>query len=320
MLSRSLIPLCIALFAPLSAWADPWRQDDHWLKTMEFAAHQTDYSGTFVYQSGNHSETSRITHLTDSDGEHERLESLDGTQREIVRTNDEVWYYDGDRKVKVAKNQAARSFPALLPEQISLLNENYLIKPGDEDRVAGFHAHVVVFQPKDNLRYSHKMWADSSSGLLLKAAVLDEHGQIVEQYAFTQLTLGGVVEKTWKIPAKPLATASRTMTSLPKSVIKNSGWKADALPAGFKKTLEVRRPLKGKESPATQMVFSDGLAGISIFIEELSDNPNPRTGLSSKGVIQFYSKVMGEHLITVVGEVPAKTVMQIADSVRYGGQ
>lgn len=311
--------LCVLLLgASFGVAADPWRQDEHWLKTMEFAAHQTDYTGTFVYQYDNHAETSRITHISDIDGEHERLESLDGTQREIIRTNDEVWYYSGDKKIRVEKSQAGRAFPALLPEQISLLNENYIIKQDEEDRVAGFHAHAVVFQPKDNLRYTHKMWAHSESGLLLKAAVLDERGRVIEQYAFTQLSIGGNIDKQWKQPASTVPR--RNATALPKAVSKNSGWKADAMPTGFKKTLEVRRPLKGKESPATQMVFSDGLAGISVFIEELDDNPNPRTGLSSKGVIQFYSKIVGEHLITVVGEVPPRTVIQIADSVRYGGQ
>jgi sigma-E factor negative regulatory protein RseB len=246
---------------------------------------------------------------------------LDGTQREIVRTNDEVWYYAGDKKMRVEKSQAGRAFPALLPEQISLLNENYIIRQDEEDRVAGFHAHAVVFQPKDNLRYIHKMWAHSESGLLLKAAVLDERGRIIEQYAFTQLSIGGNIDQRWKAPAAGAPSdRQRSVTPVPKAVNKNSGWKVDAMPLGFKKTLEVRRPLKGKESPAIQMVFSDGLAGISVFIEEVEDNPNPRTGLSSKGVIQFYSKIVGEHLVTIVGEVPARTVMQIADSVRYGGQ
>jgi len=300
--------------------ADPWRQDEHWLEIMEFAAHQTDYSGTFVYQSGTHTETSRITHTTDSDGEHERLESLDGKQREIVRTNDEVWYYSGDKKIRVEKSQAGRAFPALLPEQISLLNENYTISQDEEDRVAGFHAHAVIFKPKDNLRYSHKMWAHSESGLLLKAAVLDERGHIIEQYAFTQLNLGGSVGKPGKNHLKNIPAARHSLPVISKAIGKMSGWKIDAMPLGFKKTWEVRRPLKGKESPATQMVFSDGLAGISVFIEEMESNPNPNTGLSSKGVIQIYSKIVGEYLITVVGEVPAKTVMQIADSVRYGGQ
>ena len=105
---------------------------------MVFAAHRTDYSGTFIYQSGNYVETSRITHLSDGENEHERLEGLDGERSEIIRKNNQVWCYLGDRKVMVAKREGARTFPALLPEQLSLLQENYLIRHGEEDRVAGF--------------------------------------------------------------------------------------------------------------------------------------------------------------------------------------
>ena len=166
---RPIFIAALLLGAVPQVMADPFLQDEiKWLETMAFAAHQTDYSGTFIYQYGNHVETSRITHIVDAEGEHGRLESLDGTRREIIRNNDQVWCYIGDRKVKVDR-RSHREFPALLPDQMSLLNENYIIKQGDEARVAGFHAHAIVFQPKDNLRYTHKMWADSNSGLLLKA-------------------------------------------------------------------------------------------------------------------------------------------------------
>lgn len=305
-----------------TALADPmWQDELNWLKIMAFAAHQTDYSGTFVYQYGNHVETSRITHVVDRDGEHGRLEGLDGIRREIIRNNDQVWCYLGSRKVKVEKRQGSREFPDLLPEQLSLLNSNYLIKQMEEDRVAGFHAHAVIFQPKDNLRYTHKMWAHSNSGLLLKAEVLDERGHVIEQNTFTQLTIGGNIDRTWIAADKPDASA---LTHTPhhgsphkaEALTGPSGWQVDMLPPGFKKVTEMRRPLRSKKTPVIQMVFSDGLASISIFIETLDNNPE-HLGLSSQGVIQVYSKVMDDYLLTVVGEVPPRTVILVADSIRH---
>ena len=335
------------LAAVTGACADPISQDDlNWLKTMAFAAHQTNYSGTFVYQYGGHVETSRITHIVDRDGEHGRLESLDGPRREIVRHNDEVWCDMGSGKVKVALRQGGREFPALLPEQLTLLNNNYLIKPAEEMRLAGFHAHAIVFQPKDNLRYTHKMWADSVSGLLLKSEVLDERGGVIEQYTFTQLSIGGDIDRTW-ITANPSATGlhanivqdpsltNKTMHeddsphdgdphlahNIPKLAASPivSGWRVDALPEGFKKIAELRRQLRGRDAPVIQMVFSDGLAGISVFIEKSDSDEDDHSGLSSQGLIQIYSKLVDDQLITVVGEVPPRTVMQVADSVRNGG-
>jgi sigma-E factor negative regulatory protein RseB len=337
----------LLLSASCGAGADALRQEDlSWLQIMAFAAHQTDYSGTFVYQYGGHIETSRITHIADRDGEHGRLESLDGPRREIIRNNDQVWCDTGNGMVRTELGQGGREFPALLPQQITLLKENYLIKPAEEVRLAGFHAHAMIFQPKDNLRYTHKMWADSVSGLLLKSEVLDERGAAIEQYYFTQLSIGGDIDRKWIILNQPVtgfhdreALHSRrgqkraepngtphegdphTAHPLPPMSVSHvaSGWRVDALPSGFKKIAEVRRQMHGKDSPVIQMVFSDGLAGISVFIEKSDNDEDDHTGLSSQGVIQVYTRVLDDHLVTVVGELPPRTVMQVADSVREGG-
>lgn len=324
---KPAIVLAAALWACVpTASADPlWQDDLNWLKTMMFAAHQTDYSGIFVYQYGNHVETSHITHIIDSAGEHSRLNGLDGARREIIRSNDQVWCYLGDSKVKIEERRGGRRFPAVLPEQLSLLNENYQIKQTEEGRIAGYHAHAVVFKPRDVLRYAHRMWAHSDSGLLLKAEVLDERGRTVEQNAFIQLTIGGNIDRSWIKAEKPgIPTfehkAQYEEVQKAESLTGASGWQVDMLPPGFKKITEMRRPFRGKKGPATHLVFSDGLASISVFIEELDGDRDDRTGLSSQGAIQVYSKVNGNYLLTVVGEVPPRTVMQVADSVRYSGQ
>ncbi len=315
----------LLLASPPGAIADPlWQDELNWLKTMAFAAHQTDYSGTFVYQYDNHVETSRITHVVDSDGEHGRLESLDGARRVIIRNNDHVLCYLGDGKVKVEERHGARQFPALLPEQLSLLNENYLIRQTEEGRVAGYHAHTVTFQPKDNLRYTHKMWAHSDSGLLLKVEVLDERGRVIEQNTFTQLTIGGNIDRSWVVEGKSQAlfAGKPQHAHLPKAETLDSasGWQVDMLPAGFKKVTELRRLMPNHAVPAIQMVFSDGLAGISVFIDVMDSDEDDSPGLSSQGVIQAYTKIAGKYRVTVVGEVPPRTVMQVADSVRYNGE
>lgn len=319
MMTRQALFLAVLLLGvSTAASADPMQEELDWLKNMSFAVHNADYSGVFVYQNGAHVETSRITHIVDSDGEHGRLEAMDGERRELIRNNGEVWCYVGDRKMRIEERQSMGGFPALLPEQLSLLLENYQIKQAGEDRIAGLHAHAMLFQPRDSLRYTHKMWADNDSGLLLKAQVLDERGKPIEQYAFIQLVVGANnIDRSW-ITAEPGPAFKRHprkagMTSLP------SGWQVDMMPAGFKKIAEIRRPMHGKKEPVTQLVFSDGLVGISVFIERSDSDADKRTGLSGQGLIQIYSKLMNDSLITVVGEVPPRTVMQVGGSVRYAG-
>ncbi|OGS99382.1 MAG: hypothetical protein A3F73_00750 [Gallionellales bacterium RIFCSPLOWO2_12_FULL_59_22] len=292
-----------------------------WLKIVAFAAHQTDYSGVFVYQHDNHFETSRITHVVEEDGEYEKLESLDGPRREIVRHHGQVWCLINHQMVQTDSRQVRSMFPALLPEQLIALGENYHAMQVGTERVAGYNTQVIMFKPRDNYRYVHKMWAHTDSGLLLKAAVMGDKNQMIEQYAFTQLQIGGNIDRSWINDAirkheQPAATPRSAKGDTPV----NSGWVVGGIPGGFKKTLEIERTLRGRHVPVTQIVYSDGLSAISIFIEPDDEDENDSDGLISRGAVNLYHKAVGKHWITVVGEVPPHTVIQVLDSIRYNGK
>jgi sigma-E factor negative regulatory protein RseB len=288
-----------------------------WLKTAAFAGHQTNYSGVFVYQYGNHVETSRISHVVETDSEYEKLESLDGPKREIIRHHGQVWCYQNHKMVQVDSQQAGR-FPFLLPDQLAALNENYQAKELGTDRVAGYNAQVVLYQPRDSLRYAHKIWVHTESGLLLKSAVLNEKNQVVEQYAFTELKIGGDIDRSWVVSSAALPGFGRNKPVQSKPVV-NSGWVVDALPGGFKKTMEIMRPMRGKHAPVSQLVFSDGLSAISVFIEPADADEDDNEGITSRGAVNLYHKVVDKHLYNVVGEVPPRAVMQVLDSIRFNG-
>ena len=311
------------LLTAANAYAGERQVSLDWLKTVAFAAHQTDYSGVFVYQYDNRVETSRIIHVVELDSEYEKLESLDGPKREIIRHHGQIWCYINHRMVQVDSQQVRGRFPSLLPEQLSALSSNYLIKEAGMERVAGYNTQVILFQPKDNLRYAHKIWVHTDSGLLLKAAVLGDKKQVIEQYTFTQLQIGGNIDRSW-VGAKDLLGYGAELPVPPETATGgtaiNSGWVVDALPAGFKKTREIQRPMRGKHAPVIQIVFSDGLSAISIFIEPDDGDEDDADGLSSRGAVNLYHKVLDKHLITVVGEAPPRTVMQALDSVRYNGK
>lgn len=293
-----------------------------WLKTAAFAGHQTEYSGVFVYQYGNRLETSRITHLIEADSEYERLESLDGPKREIVRHHGQVWCYLNHKMVQVDSQQGRGGFPSLLSDELTALNQNYLISDVGQGTVAGYNAQILLFKPKDNLRYSHKLWINTDTGLLLKSTVLSERGQVVEQYAFTQLKIGGDLDRSALVPAKSAAKVAvePVKANPPKSSVYKSGWVADAIPPGFTKMTEVQRPMPGKHAPVTQIVYTDGLSAISVFIEPVDSDEDDVEGLSSRGAVNMYHKVVDKQLYTVVGEVPPRTVMQVLDSIRYNGR
>jgi len=291
----------------------------HWLGVVAFAGRHTEYSGVFVYQYDNRVETSSIIHVNGANGEYEKVESLDGPKREIIRHDGEVWAYINHQMVQLGSHGQS-SFPSMSIEQLAALNDNYKAKLLGVERVAGYNAQAILFQPRDQLRYSHKIWVDTDSGLLLKAAVLGRN-KVEEQYAFTQLQIGGKIDRSW-VRESDLARAHAKNPQETNNDIKpiNSGWVADMLPSGFEKTLEIERKMHGKHAPVTQMVFSDGLCAISIFIEPEDGDEDDVEGLSTRGAVNLYHKVVGKSLITVVGEVPPHTVMRVLDSVRYNGK
>lgn len=284
-----------------------------WLRKIHEATQRLSYTGTFVYQNGGRSETSRITRYVDAGGDIEKLEVMDGVPREIVRTKDTVRCYLPDSRVVKVDRRTERGFPALVPERITALARHYDISLAESRRIAGFDCQAVVLTPKDNLRYGYKLYADVKSGMLMHAVTVDPAGQNVEQFTFTQLTIGHVtrdmVRPKHAVRAWRVEDAEASPTRL-------TGWSlANELP-GFQKVTELKRRL-GESRPVGQMVYSDGLAAVSVFIEPLDGRRDVRTGLASMGAIHIYTREVANHMVTVVGEAPAVSVQRIADSVEY---
>ena len=289
-----------------------------WLRKIAEASRQINYAGTFVYQHGRQAETSRIAHWVDANGEHETLETLDGPAREIVRTNDSVTSYLPDSKTIVMTKRHGRQFPALLPEHVAGLAENYAVRKGDIDRVAGVECQMILLDAKDELRYGHRFCVELASGLLLRARAYDEKSEMIESFAFTQLVLGNAVTKDmlkskyaaksqdWRVDRSALERSESSS---------DSGWVLKNQPAGFRKVMEMQRAIAGRPSPVSHIVYSDGLAAISVFIEPMPKSPPAAGPLAYQGAVNIYVKPQADQMLTVVGETPARTVRQVAESL-----
>ena len=285
-----------------------------WLRKMHEATQKLSYSGTFVYQNGSRSETSRITRYVDASGDIEKVEVMDGVPREIVRTKDEVrCYLPGARLVKVDR-RTERDFPGLLPDRLSALERNYDISLGESRRIAGYDCRAIELKPKDNLRYGYRLYADTASGMLLRAVTVDANGNQVEQFMFTELKIGGV---TRDMVRPRHASKSWRIEDAEASPAKAQGWSLSSELPGFQKVIELKRRLSDSR-PAAQMVYSDGLAAVSVFIESMDGRADPvRPGLASMGAIHIYTREVANHVVTVVGEAPAVSVQRIANAVEY---
>jgi sigma-E factor negative regulatory protein RseB len=288
-----------------------------WLQTVANAARQLNYVGTVVYQHGNRVETSRLFHLNDLQGEQERLISLEGPMREIVRSNDQVTcFYPELRVVRIEQRSARNAFPALLPQQMATLSQNYNFRQGELARVAGVEARAYVFEPKDGLRYGHQFWTDNASGLLLKARMVNDKNEVIEQFMFTDLRVGGKIERSSVRPSiGRLPPDWKVLKVSPAAgVLQDTGWQVAYLPPGFTKIVEMFRTITGKPDPVAHLVFSDGLVAVSVFVETHKGQAHGQ-GLVRTGAINVYALQIDDHLITVLGETPGETVQRIAGSI-----
>ena len=303
-----------------AAQADPQAEALAWLKKISAAAQQLNYTGTFVYQRGNRIETSRITHVVDATGEYEKLETLDGPPREIIRSNDQLTCYYPDGKTVRMEKRSPRGFPAVVPEQLNVITENYTVRKGEIDRVAGLDCQVGVLQPKDDLRYGHSYCADVNSGLPLRARTLNEKNEPIESFAFTQLSIGGNIGKEKTRPSfRPRDAGARADSQSAAEVVNsNTGWVVNSSPAGFRKIMEAKRVIQGKS--AAHIVYSDGLAAVSIFIEPAQASGNAVQELTQQGAISIYTRPYAQNIVTTLGETPAATVMRIGNSVTFRGK
>lgn len=287
-----------------------------WLQRIAGAARELSYTGTFVYQHGDQVETSRITHFVDRSGEFEKLETLDGPKREIIRTDTEILTFFADtRTLRREKRSAQRTFPALLPEQLSSLTAYYRLRKGGHERIAGYDSQALVLAPRDEFRYGHKLWAEVKTGLLLKARMLNEHNEVVEQFHFAQVQINPPLTREAVKPSFQIPVQQAGSVTAPTALAADTGWTVRNQPAGFRKIMEMRRTKHNGEVRVSHLVYSDGLAAVSVFIEPLPAGHDFVEGLSHQGAVTIYTKPMADQLVTVLGETPPVTVMQFGDSV-----
>jgi sigma-E factor negative regulatory protein RseB len=288
-----------------------------WLERASQAAKTLNYAGTVVYQHNGHVETSRLVHVVDNGREQEKLLNLDGPAREVIRTSDDVRCYFPDAKVVRIEPKTFRNvFPSLSAEQLRNLAQYYDVKPAVSERVAGHWTQVMVFEPKDGLRYGHKFWADAVTGLLIKARLIDDHGEMVEQFAFTDVAINEKIDRDLVKPSWPSAPADWKVKqgSFGEMPPKETGWSVGRVPGGFQKVMEGYRSLRGKSDPVTQIVYSDGMVAISVFVEPAVPLSAPN-GASQQGSLNIYTTRTDDYLVTVLGEAPPAAVRQIAQSV-----
>jgi sigma-E factor negative regulatory protein RseB len=280
---------------------------------MSAADRSSNYVGTFVLRKSDKMMTMQVVHGVDDRGVWESMESLNGEARKIVRHNNEVISIYPDRKlVTVSKMGNKPGLHPTLPENLEKLANYYSINQLGEDRIAGRETSVLNVQPKDDYRYGYKYWLDNETRVLLKCDLLDEKGEIVEQMMYTSFNNHSEVPSSaFNIPDLD----GFTRQSLDRNSGKQAdiGWRATNMPQGFMLT---KSSIRGDgDNESLHLMYSDGLASVSVFIEKGANSPHRLVGASRMGALNAFGKEVNGAQITVMGEVPEATVAAIAESM-----
>lgn len=318
--------LASALFGGMvllqGAWASETDEVQPWLEKMHAAAHMLNYEGTFVYGQQGQLSSIRIIHSVTETGERERLVAMDGSGREVLRDGDRVTcIYPDSQSVMVEKSRPRAKFPPTFPVKVGALDNFYRLSLAGKDKVAGEPAQKILIRPRDNLRYGHALWVHEKTGLLLKTELLNEDNRPVEQFMFTQIIfMDEIPEEALEadINKENFTWYEVDETRQQTENDRNTPWQVTELPSGFEQDMTRMHQIPTSIMPVEHRVYSDGLASVSVFIEENDDKDEDNLfGGSHMGAVNAHGRTLNGYHVTVVGEVPHETVKMIGESVEY---
>jgi sigma-E factor negative regulatory protein RseB len=295
-----------------------------WLKRIHDAAARQSFRGTFVVSASGMISGSRVVHYCSGPDQYERIESLDGQVRYVLRHNDVVQtMWPKSRVALVEKRGSVTTFPSLLHAgSDNGFTDHYEVRVAGVDRVAGFDTQVLRVQPRDGQRYGYRLWSEQSTGLLLRAEVLGPRDEVLESAAFTELALGvkphpdSVLRSMKKLDGFRIVRPQIVETRL-----EDEGWSVRVSVPGFRQISCVKRISHpdaedgaGSE-PMLQSVWSDGLTSVSVFIERFNAVRHTRELQTSIGATQTFMRRLDQWWVTVMGDVPAPTLREFAKGV-----
>lgn len=221
--------------------------------------------------------------------------------------------------VVVEKSRAHNNYPPRFPIDIQALEKNYYLSLAGKGKVAGYISQKITILPKDKFRYGYHLWVEEKTGLLLKTHLVVEGDTPVEQFMFTQLRFHDRISEALLKPGVDSSkfdwyeAPAKKQAPRPSKIELN--WLVKQLPAGFLPDMKRMTTLPENLMPVEHLIFSDGLATVSVFIEDMMDSENNLRGGSHMGAVHAFGRAVDDHYVTVIGEVPYVTVKMIGESV-----
>jgi len=310
--------------APVRAGDDDPRQ---WVARMNDALANRNYDGVFIHQYGDHREMLRIVHRIKDGRRSERLVSIDGPGREFIRDGNQTVYYFTDRRLAVIFEARPPDvgFIGGLPVLDGDAAANYETRFVERRRLHSRMVRQIVVKPRDGFRYGYRLWVDENTAMPVKTQLVDAGGAVMEQIIFASLNTPETIDDE-QLKPEVNTDGFKWMKRTPgeKPSPDPLGWSAGTLPPGFRRNVRGVGSLPGLPRPAAHLMFTDGVAVVSVFIEnpEQPDAGNRSRmagmplGATQVGAASAFTVMVDGHRVTAVGEVPPMTVKAIAESLR----
>ena len=306
---------------PVIAAADPAADDPRrLLERMGRAVESLNYEGTFVHIVEGRADTMYVVHRVADGKSTERMVALDGPGREIIRSDDKVTCIFGDKKsVLVERRSDDSPLRAAVPSYSDDLDAHYKFVHLRPVKKLGRSAAVIAITPRDDLRYGYKLWMDKETGMPLKAQLVDMYGKVVEQLMFVSIELpesipASKVEPT--LSTEDFEWFVQDERSMAEERRGDSNWRAVQTPDGFRLEASNVKVMAGSDRAVEHLVYTDGVASVSVFVEPAGSEEADLNGASRIGAANAFTAEVDGHQVTAVGEVPGDTVRMIARSMR----
>jgi sigma-E factor negative regulatory protein RseB len=282
---------------------------------MSNALATLNFSTSFVVVKDNRAEPYRWFHGVIDESELEILALLNGPRFEVARKDQLVSYFEPNKApYSVLSDAISGPIPIAFSRSIEPLERSYNFVSVGRSRILGRPARLIRIVAKDRFRHGYWLWLDEHSGLLLKAALVNRQGELLEQVQFTHLDIS---EK----PAETLIQLNKS--NLPAIVDTAQGkaqtefdWRVSWLPAGFELHKSNRHKIALSGKAAEFMLFNDGLVDVSVYVSD-SEEKQRAAEVHQDGASAVLTLVRDFKEISVVGKIPLLTAKEIADNIDF---
>jgi len=286
-----------------------------WYERMLEHSPSANYSGIFVHQAGNQTQSVEIVHGM-NDGEiWERLLHLDGQVREVIRRGDDLYCIHPDSSVEQVQQQGSSPFGNKPQGDFNQLARAYDFRLLGKQRIAGRLVIGVQLVPKDKIRHAYQLWIDVQTSVPLRTELITLSGNVLERYQFSYFKESDGFKAAHFEPKNKgakleLAKSSEVLQAREGDVLE---WRLNWMPSGF-----LDQAAKGHAPKlSARRMYSDGIVMFSVYVEGVEKVQDEGTAQAGPTVLAVQHKQWQgrTHRITVVGEIPAQTATKIAQSV-----